>query len=299
MLARLRSAYDPCGHCRHAEASLLLYVPATHAVQFDERAVGETLPCSHGVHAPALAALKLPAGQSRHVLAAKSEYLPAAQLWQLVLPCSCAYVPARQESHVLAAGSEVLPNGQLLHAAALLPLNVPLMHGKQLAELAVDHLPASQSVHRSAPAALYVPASHVLQSPDPVPAASRYLPATQSVHDDELDDAAGPCLPLGHDLQSDSDGRDGVSLYVEAGQALHAACDVIPTTSEYVPDGHALQLDREVPTASSHVPSGHGMHAASDAEAADEYVPSGHNMQRSASALVSSRYLPAAHGWRE
>jgi hypothetical protein len=103
------------------------------------------------------AALKVPAGQSEHVLCPDWEYLPGEHCLQVFDPSSVAKYPSGQGSHWLDSLKMDLnlPGGHLVQMAWPSSEDVPAPHGTH-ADAAVDlvlgfAVPAAQAVHGDRP----------------------------------------------------------------------------------------------------------------------------------------------------
>ena len=121
------------------------------------------------MHSVAAAAEYWPLAQFGHEEALASEYLPAAQLMQLLCPVEPWYSPAMQVVHAVRSPAvPYWPDGQLAQT------DVPVVGAI---------LPRSHSAQEVKPTlAEYFPTPHEMQALEPVRLA--YLPAAQPVHED-------------------------------------------------------------------------------------------------------------------
>ena len=283
--------YSPARQSVQARVPLLvLYLPATHAVQTPP--FGPVNPELH-VHAP-MAELELGellfAGQDAHDPAPAAEYVPAPQVAHDPAPAA-EYVPARQLLHALALFApdtlEYLPARQLVHTLAL------------LAPDTLEYVPATQSVQARVPLlVLYLPATHAVQTPPlgPVnPALHVQAPTTvlelgellfagQDVHDPAPAEEYVPAPQLEHDPQP-------VPEYVPAPQVEH---DPAPPP-EYVP---APQVEHDPAPDPEYVPAPQLWHVDAVFEpTVPENLPDAQSVH--AAFPLLSLYLPATHDVHE
>jgi len=136
-------------------------IPVAHDRQNDASARVEYVPFMHKVHEEASFAPEYaPSGQAVQTEADSSEYVPSAQLEQLLdaeAPVVLEYLPAE-------------------HAVQKDEFDIPLFE---------EYVPTVQAVHPVAFTDEYVPGSHCSQAETPYPVA--YWPPMQLRHDEELE----------------------------------------------------------------------------------------------------------------
>ena len=183
------------------EDPVIANLPDSQTTQSDELADAAYLPATHSSHADtsvrSVRACAVPEGQSSHVVAPISEYVPLSQSVHETDPAVAENVPAAHFSWSDFAVFVLKPESASVHTADSAAAYQPRLQSPQDADSADACLPASQIEQLSLLAASCFPIGQTVQAEAP---AKLYLPSAQSPH--APDPAEAENLPATHTSQS-------------------------------------------------------------------------------------------------